>query len=59
MRRRRHDSPFVKVSRLVVALLRTYFVSIGIIATILFVILMFYANRLVVDRLAPKELSLK
>lgn len=59
MRRRRHDSPFVKISRLLVALLRTYFVSVGIIATILFVILMFYANRLVVDRLTPQELSLK
>ena len=59
MRRRRHDSPFVKISRLLVALLRTYFVSVGIIATILFVILMFYANRLVVDRLTPQELSFK
>ena len=59
MRRRRHDSPFVKISRLVVALIRTYLVSVGILATVLFIILMFYANSLVVDRLSPQEFSLK
>lgn len=59
MRRRRHDSPFVKISRVVVALMRTYFVSVGILATVLFVIMMFYANRLVVDNFSPDEWSLK
>ena len=59
MRRRRHDSPIVKISRLVVALIRTYLVSVGILATILFIILMFYANRLMVDRLSPQEFSLR
>ena len=59
MRRRRHDSPFVKISRLLVALIRTYLVSVGILATVLFIILMFYANSLVVDRLSPQEFSFK